>query len=154
MSFYKRPYFNKPRGIAKTRRRLEDLDYQSLVHKLDKEVGFYIKKTFEVMPGVSRCYTCKTLHDTKEIQWGHFISRRYYAVRWDLRNSRPQCRGCNGPRSGEPMKFRQYLVEDIGEENVKDLERIAMMNGERNMPRETIIEQIKTYKGLNKKFKE
>jgi hypothetical protein len=136
------------------RKRLENLDYKTLVLKLDKEVGFYIKKTFELAPGISRCYTCKNLHETKDIQWGHFISRRYYAVRWDLRNSRPQCRGCNGPRGGESFKFRGYLVEDIGEENVKDLENLARMNGERNTPREVLIEQVKLFKAMNKKFKE
>lgn len=148
---YKRPYYTK---TPKKSRKLDDLDYQTLVHRLDKEVAIYIKKTFEVAPGISRCYTCKNLYETKDIQWGHFISRRYHAVRWDLRNSRPQCRGCNGPRGGEPFKFRWYLVEDIGDENVKDLESLARMNGERNTPREVLIEKIKTFKAMNKKFKE
>jgi hypothetical protein len=151
MSFYKRPYFQKSK--TRSRKKLDDYDYKSLVKILDKEFGFYIKKTFEIAPGLSRCYTCGNIHETNDIQAGHYISRRYYIVRWDPRNVRPQCSGCNGPRAGEPLRFRVNLVEDIGAKNVENLEFLARFNGERNMPREFLIEQIGIYRKLNKKLR-
>ena len=29
------------------------------------------------------------------LDWSHYISRRYCIVRWDMRNSIPQCRKCH-----------------------------------------------------------
>lgn len=154
MSF-SRPF--RPQGFHSISRRrtqrLEEKTYKDLVKKLDQEVSFYVKHTFEVAPGICRCYTCGALHEISDIQWGHYISRRYYAVRWDLRNSRPQCKGCNGPRKGDPLKFRANLVEDIGAANVEDLEFKARFHGERTSPREWIIEEIRRYLELNRKFR-
>jgi hypothetical protein len=132
---------------------LEDLNYNQLIRKLDAEVGSYIKRKYEVAPGISQCYTCKNYFHTNEIQAGHFISRRYFATRFDLRNIRPQCPGCNKWRAGEPFKFRMYLVEEIGEDQVKDLEFTAKMNGEKHLAREWLIEQVNFFRKKNKELK-
>jgi len=34
-------------------------DYKKLVKELDAAVAEYIKKKYEVKPGLSQCYTCK-----------------------------------------------------------------------------------------------
>jgi len=99
------------------------------------------------------CYTCGAPHPVSEIDAGHYISRRFYATRYELDNIRPQCQGCNKYRGGEPMKFRSRLVADIGEERVKRLEAKAELNGERHLPREWLIEEIERYRKLNKGVK-
>lgn len=139
-------------GSVKPRKkpRLEDLQYPKLLKLLDIEVGRYIKKKYEVSPGISQCYTCKKFLPTNEVQAGHYISRRYYATRFDLRNIRPQCTGCNGLRSGEWLKFRFYLVEELGEAQVTELEAMARLGGEKHAPREWLIEQIILFREKNR----
>jgi hypothetical protein len=126
--------------------------YQQLINLLDKEVSIYVRNKAAVN-GWCFCYTCGAPHPVSEIDAGHYISRRYYATRYDLDNIRPQCPGCNKYRGGEPMKFRSRLVADIGEERVKRLEAKAELNGERHLPREWLIEEIERYRKLNKGVK-
>ena len=130
----------------------EKQDYFKLVQALDREVSRYVRKSSEIAPGVCQCYTCRKIMKSKDIQAGHFISRRYFIVRFDLRNIRPQCPGCNNERSGAREKYRWRLVEEIGEDQVKDLEALANAYGEQRIPRETIIENIKKFKEANKKW--
>ena len=123
--------------------------YQQLINLLDKEVSIYVRNKAAVN-GWCFCYTCGAPHPVSEIDAGHYISRRYYATRYDLDNVRPQCPGCNKYRGGEPVKFRMRLVEEIGEERVRRLESLAVMNGDKHLPREELIGKIKEFKAKNK----
>jgi len=123
--------------------------YQQLINLLDKEVSIYVRNKAAVN-GWCFCYTCGAPHPVSEIDAGHYISRRYYATRYELDNIRPQCSGCNKFRGGEPVKFRMRLVEEIGEERVRRLESLAVMNGDKHLPREELIGKIKEFKAKNK----
>jgi len=116
--------------------------YKQLVATLDEEVSAFIKKKYEIEPGLSQCYTCKKYLPTDKVQIGHYIPRRYHITRFDERNVRPQCAGCNGFRSGSWLKFRYYLVEEIGEEDVKNLESLALMYGEKRMNKEWLMNEL------------
>ena len=124
-------------------------DYKKLVKELDAAVAEYIKKKYEVKPGLSQCYTCKKYLPTSEVQIGHYIPRRYLITRFVERNVRPQCAGCNGFRSGSWLKFRYYLTEEIGEEEVKDLETKALMYGEKHAIKEWLSYEINRYREMN-----
>jgi hypothetical protein len=138
--------------------------YQQLINLLDKEVSIYVRNKAAVN-GWCFCYTCGTPYPVSEIDAGHYISRRYYATRYELDNIRPQCSGCNKFRGGEPIKFRSRLVADLGEERVKQLEYMAetdyyftlyisqTIGGERHLPREWLIAEIERYRKLNKGVK-
>lgn len=123
--------------------------YQQLINLLDKEVSIYVRNKAAVN-GWCFCYTCGAPHPVSEIDAGHYISRRYHATRYELDNIRPQCSGCNKFRGGEPVKFRMRLVEEIGEERVRRLESLAVMNGDKHLPREELIGKIKEFKAKNK----
>ena len=123
--------------------------YQQLINLLDKEVSIYVRNKAAVN-GWCFCYTCGAPHPVSEIDAGHYISRRYCATRYELDNIRPQCSGCNKFRGGEPVKFRMRLVEEIGEERVRRLESLAVMNGDKHLPREELIGKIKEFKAKNK----
>lgn len=123
--------------------------YQQLINLLDKEVSIYVRNKAAVN-GWCFCYTCGAPHPVSEIDAGHYISRRYYATRYELDNIRPQCSGCNKFRGGEPVKFRMRLVEEIGEERVRRLESLAVMNGDKHLPREELTGKIKEFKAKNK----
>lgn len=128
---------------------LKSKTYQQLVKILDKQVSIYVRKTNQFAGGYCACYTCGKMLPINEIDAGHYISRRFYATRYELDNIRPQCPGCNKYRGGEPVKFRMRLVEELGEERVKQLEDMAVMNGDRHLPREVLIEKIEEFKAKN-----
>ena len=56
------------------------------------------------------------------MQAGHYISRRWLAVKFDLRNIRPQCHVCNCLMDGQPGLFRRGLIGEIGIDAVLELE--------------------------------
>lgn len=119
--------------------------YGRLVSELDIIFARWVKLSNQVATGICQCITCGTYHPIETIQAGHFISRRYYATRWDRMNVKPQCAGCNGPRGGDPLRFEMALIERYGKPAVERLKSRAIMNGEHHAPREQIEAEIKEY---------
>lgn len=72
-----------------------------------------------------RCVTCGRVSDWREADCGHYMSRRHLSTRWDVRNCRPQCPECNRLYDGRPEQFRAALVQEMGEENVEEVEQLA-----------------------------
>lgn len=134
-------------------RKLEDKEYRQLVSILDKEFGTWVKRKEQVAEGVSQCITCGGYYDLRLIQAGHYISRRYFATRWEPMNVHSQCCGCNGDRGGDPLRYRNTLVERYGEKEVKALEFKATLGGETRIAREEIIAMIHKYRALNKELR-
>ena len=82
-----------------------------LKKELDKVFSIYIRQKYE-KNGQVQCYTCgKTFH-WKEIQNGHFVSRTQLATRYDERNCKPQCVGCNIFGGGRIATFANYLERE------------------------------------------
>lgn len=54
--------------------------------------------------GLCKCITCDTIKHWKEMDAGHFQSRRYMATRYEEKNCHAQCQRCNQYGAGE-----QYL---------------------------------------------
>lgn len=86
----------------------------SLVKNLDAIFSRYIRERDH---GV--CYTCGSSNGA---QAGHYVSRSCYQLRWDERNVHCQCYRCNVPLHGNYIPYRRHLVEDYGEDVVRDLE--------------------------------
>ena len=95
---------------------------KTLIRKLDSEFSKYIRQKYAEKNGQVYCFTCTHKAHWKEMQNGHYISRACLILRWNEQNCRPQCAGCNIFRSGKPVDFRENLVKEIGEEEVKTLE--------------------------------
>jgi len=72
--------------------------------------------------GLVACYTCRVKYHYKKMHAGHYGLRGYLNTRWDEMNVKPQCGVDNLWRKGEPILFREHLIEDYGEEAVKALE--------------------------------
>lgn len=84
----------------------------------------------EVPAGYCRCISCGKVKYWKEMDGGHFISRRERSIDTDLRNLHPQCRYCNRYKSGDWPMYRHNLIKKIGAEQVLALEYIvAARNG-------------------------
>ena len=76
-----------------------------LVKKLDTVFSQYIRRSNADNNGYCTCVTCNKTFHWKEIQAGHFMSRKFYSVRWSEENVKPQCVACNVYRAGEQYKY-------------------------------------------------
>ena len=84
-----------------------------LVKKLDVVFSQYIRLSNADNNGYCTCITCNKKFHWKEIQAGHFMSRKHYSIRWDERNVKPQCVACNVYRAGEQYKYSLYLGNNL-----------------------------------------
>ena len=94
---------------------------KSIVKKLDKVFSQYIRRRFAVNE-IAKCVTCGKQAHWKELQAGHFMSRKHYSTRWDETNVQVQCSGCNVFRYGEQFKFGMYLEDAYGKGTAESLQ--------------------------------
>ena len=88
---------------------------KTLVKKLDTIFSIYIRRRY-TKDNIAECVTCGKQDHWKNLQAGHFMSRKHYATRWDEDNVEVQCMGCNVYRYGEQYKFSKYLGETKSDE--------------------------------------
>lgn len=87
-----------------------------LVKKLDILFSKWVRLSNSDDQGYCYCVTCSKKYFWKEIQAGHFMSRKHYSTRWDEDNVKPQCVGCNVYKSGEQYRYSVYLGKEKSEE--------------------------------------
>tara|TARA_R100001015_G_C4607066_1_gene162159 strand:- start:286 stop:675 length:390 start_codon:yes stop_codon:yes gene_type:complete len=87
----------------------------TIVKKLDIIFSKFIRLSNADANGMCECVTCGNLYHWKKIQAGHFMSRRFYATRWDIENVAPQCYGCNVMSQGQQYKYSLYLGKSLSE---------------------------------------
>lgn len=80
-----------------------------LKKELDQVFSRWVRVSNADKDGMVACYTCGVVKHYKQMHNGHFISRQYLAVRFDPRNTRPQCPGCNLYGNGKPVEFARKL---------------------------------------------
>lgn len=86
-----------------------------LIKELDVLFSQFIRLSNSI-DGFCTCVTCGRVYEWKKIQAGHFMSRQHYSVRWDERNVKPQCFGCNVMQQGRQFEFSKYLGEELSNE--------------------------------------
>ncbi len=74
--------------------------------------------------GMCKCATCSSVFPWKEMDAGHFISRRWKAVKYDERNVLAQCPSCNRFNNGEQFKMSIAVDERFGAGTAKMLNDI------------------------------
>ncbi len=88
---------------------------KTIVTKLDKVFSEYIRRRY-AKNGIAECVTCGKKDHWKNLQAGHFMSRKHYATRWDDENVQVQCMACNVYRYGEQYLFAKYLGQEKADE--------------------------------------
>lgn len=96
-----------------------------LIEQLDAEFSKYIRLKYSDSNGYCRCISCGKIVFWKEIQNGHYMSRRYFSTRWSEDNCRPQCVACNMFNQGNIQMYRRGLIKEIGEQRVDLVEALA-----------------------------
>ncbi|HCO21192.1 MAG TPA: NinG protein [Flavobacteriaceae bacterium] len=94
------------------------------------------------------CISCQELKPINQMNAGHYYAKEFYkSVRYDLNNVNGQCVRCNKYLSGNLIEYRKNLLEKIGEENLKQLDKLAELKNFR-FTREFLIELIEKYKNI------
>lgn len=88
---------------------------------LDKVYSVYVRRKDATFQGHATCYTCGTTLPWQILQCGHFITRQCNQLRYDPRNTRPQCFSCNVWRHGNIDVYAMRLVQEYGPEILKTL---------------------------------
>ena len=86
---------------------------KGLVRKLDKFFSLYIRQR-NAVDGFVKCVTCGIRKHWKEVDAGHFCSRRHYSTRWNTLNVFEQCKKCNGFGGGENYIMGKYIDKTFG----------------------------------------
>ena len=97
---------------------------KNLVTKLDKVFSEYIRRRYAVND-IAECVTCGKKDHWKNLQAGHFISRKHYATRWNEENVQVQCVKCNVYRYGEQYLFGLHLGQEVSERLLQESREIV-----------------------------
>jgi len=91
-----------------------------IVKKLDDTFSIYIRRRYAI-DDLAECFTCGKVDHWKNLQCGHFQSRRKYSTRWDKINCQVQCAKCNIFNQGEQYIFGKKLDKVYGEGTSNEL---------------------------------
>lgn len=97
---------------------------KSLIKEADRVFSLHVRHRGETF-GYNHCYTCGKYLPIDELQAGHFIPRRYHAVRWHPVNVWAQCNTCNVEKHGNLEKYERKLVAMFSQEAVDELWELA-----------------------------
>lgn len=94
---------------------------KSLIKKLDTIFSKYIRLR-DSKDGVFTCCSCGQLKPFEQADAGHFLNRRWMAIRWDERNVHAQCRSCNRFDEGNNVGYLRFMIRKYSEDTVDLLE--------------------------------
>ncbi len=98
---------------------------QKTVAKLREEAAVLLQKLVRMkaadVDGIAQCVTCGKKQHLKDMDGGHFISRKWTATKLVEENVHPQCKGCNQYASGRHDDYSLYMVDTYGIEMVREL---------------------------------
>lgn len=122
------------------------------VKKLDEVFSQFIRLDKSDSNGYCECVTCGNRWFWKEIQNGHFMSRRYQATRWDEDNCFPQCVGDNVFKSGSYQEYTLFMLDSYGRKFVDELRLKAQTGVKPSTPQ--LKEMIEDYTNKVKVLKQ
>lgn len=85
--------------------------------QLDDIYSLYIRWK-DAKDGKNRCFTCNVELPIKELQDGHYESRRFLALRYFDGNNNPQCFRCNITLKGNYTVYALRMIEKYGKEHL------------------------------------
>ena len=136
------PKEKKPKGLKSKTKPL------TLVEQLDRVFSQFVRKSSADLTGICQCYTCTTKKHWKQMQCGHFMSRKHKNTRWDTDNVRVQCNICNENLNGNLVVYSENLVKECGKDILLELAVCASQSVKFSKPE--LEEMIYKYKELLK----
>jgi hypothetical protein len=86
-----------------------DDDMQDLISDADIVYSRWLRMSAADKDGTVSCFTCGLNMRWQLSQCGHYVKRGNLFLRWDTRNTRIQCEGCNIHKGGNYSKFTANL---------------------------------------------
>lgn len=90
---------------------------KALIKKLDVVFSKYIRLR-DSHDGVFTCCSCGQVKPYEQADAGHFINRRWMAVRWDERNVHAQCRYDNRFDEGNNVGYTRFMQKKYGDDTI------------------------------------
>ena len=82
-----------------------------------KWFSLYIRLRDASLDGYVRCCTCSSIKHFKQIQAGHYYSQgAYRRLIFEEKNCHPQCVACNHYKSGNLIKYSEFMAKKYGVE--------------------------------------
>lgn len=125
-----------------------DLSLAKLKKKADQIYSIYVRIRDSDKNGYAECITCDVQKPWKDMQAGHFISRRFNILRFVDANVNAQCVKCNVFRYGEQYAYSRAIDLKYGTGTALELH--SMQNDYHKFTRqelEVIIKEAKDYIG-------
>jgi hypothetical protein len=95
------------------------------VPKLKEEAAKLLQKLVRMKYaddfGMCQCVTCNKVQHWKEMDGGHFVSRRHNTTLLVEENIHPQCKGCNGYKSGNIDSYSLFMIDTYGLDAMREL---------------------------------
>jgi len=92
-----------------------------LKKECDKWWSLYVRVRDSDAQGIAECITCGAKKPYKELQCGHFISRRVNSLRFLDENTHAQCYACNVMRYGEQYNYAKQIDLRYGDGKAEEL---------------------------------
>lgn len=93
--------------------------------------------------GLCKCITCDTVKHWKEMDAGHFQSRRYMATRYEEKNCHAQCQRCNQYGAGEQYLHGQAINLLYGKGTAENI--VMKSNFIQKMTKKELMELARYY---------
>ncbi len=117
-----------------------------LKKELDKWFSLYIRLRDSNEYGMVQCFTSGRVYHYKQIQAGHFMSRRHLSTRWNEQNVQPQSAADNLFGQGEQWKFGLALDSKYGIGTSRELQELSRQTVKKT--RYEYEEDIRYYKAI------
>lgn len=114
-----------------------------LIEDLDKVFSLWVRQR-DSIDGMCTCATCGVVKPIKEMQAGHFMSRRKRSTRWLATNVHAQCPACNMFNQGRQYEMSIYIDQKYGDGTSEEL--LYKSNQTYNHTNEELQVLIKHYK--------
>tara|TARA_R110002012_G_scaffold114056_1_gene260172 strand:+ start:1537 stop:1920 length:384 start_codon:yes stop_codon:yes gene_type:complete len=118
---------------------------KGLIKKLDKVFSIYIRTRY-AKNNIVQCSTCGIKKHWKEVDAGHFRSRRYMNTRWNPQNVFQQCKGCNNWGAGESYLMGLHIDKIYGIGTADEL--IKLSREVKKFTTQDLLDMIDEYKNL------
>lgn len=87
------------------------------INALDRVFSKYIRLR-DSKDDMFICCSCGRMMPYEQADAGHFINRRWMAVRWDERNVHAQCRSCNRFDEGNNIGYTRFMQRTYGDDMI------------------------------------
>ena len=123
----------------------------ALKKKLDRIFSEYIRRRdADKHTGFAKCCSCPVRLPWKQMDAGHYISRKHNSTRYHEKNVHAQCRACNRYDEGNTSGYTLFLEGRYGQTIIGYLDRLGHQTKQFRPPE--LLELIETYKAKLKEM--